>query len=109
MKQEPNTQKVKRFSEKQQGYVNNHGVIAMKRMKIDAAAVCLKNWIGQQVIQINQHSCHKNQIGFFPFIPKEKQCYNQRKAKVQEVMDESLHCVGENILDSKKNGSVLFY
>ena len=58
------------FRVKKQKDVNPDGPIGMQRMKIDAAAIRIKNRRCQKMIEIHQHGQEKDQICFFPTIPE---------------------------------------
>lgn len=43
------------FFEKEKRYIDNHSVIGVQGMKIDAAAIGVKNGVGEQMVQIYEH------------------------------------------------------
>jgi len=50
VKQQTDADDIKGPSEKQQNHVGDHRVIGVQRMEVDAAAIGLKNRIGEQMV-----------------------------------------------------------
>ena len=91
MKQESDSDNAEGPSQKEQQRVSAHGIVGMQWVKVDATAVGLKNGVRKQMIQIHQHRRKEDQIGLFPFCPKETICNEEGKPKVQEIVDKGLH------------------
>lgn len=55
-------------------------------MKVDTTTIRVKDWGGEQMIEINKHAQKKDKIRGFPCFSIQKKCYEQWKDKMQTVM-----------------------
>ena len=60
----------------------------MQRMKVDAAAIGLKNRIGEQMIQVDQHRGNQNQVYYLPILLEEPVGDEKGKPEMQKVVYE---------------------
>jgi len=65
-------------------------------VETDTATIGIKNWIGQQMVQIYKHCCNHNQTCLPPILLPEKLCEYKWYQQVKRVMDEVPEYVGAN-------------
>lgn len=90
VKQQSQADDGERLPEKDKDHIKAHGPIGVQRMKIDAAAVGLKDWIRPQVIQVHEHRRDEDQVRSFPILLKKEPRNEKRRAEMQEVVKEGL-------------------
>lgn len=62
--------------------------ISVQQMIADTVSVGIENWVGKNMIEVNQHGSQHDEIGFLPVISEKNQGNEKRRNEMKKVMDD---------------------
>ncbi len=75
------------FRKESHNGITADSIIRVERMEANTAAVGIKEWRSEQVVQVDEHGGDHDQPGFFPFLSEKQPGDQSGSQKVEAVMN----------------------